>query len=247
MKICENIALLRKRRGLTQEELANALGVTNQAVSKWESGQNCPDISLLPQMADLFRVSLDVLMGREPLPGTENIEKMKEQAEKEEARMQAMAILRQVQSMHAHMICREMKQKPDETGEEKARSGRWGFSCLDRPEIMTCMKRGTVIFSDNRLPDPETASLKSAARHMAVFSDPKALKIMTVLHILTVEDEEKFVSPADVAAKCRLGENTVREYFSGILSDYLREQEDTFRIEGMYMHLLPVMSLLSDI
>lgn len=39
IKISEQIAFLRKQKGLTQEELANILGVTNQAVSKWESGQ----------------------------------------------------------------------------------------------------------------------------------------------------------------------------------------------------------------
>ncbi|MBQ4050535.1 MAG: helix-turn-helix transcriptional regulator [Oscillospiraceae bacterium] len=251
MKICENIALLRRQRNLTQEELAKALGVTNQAVSKWESGQNCPDIGLLPQMADLFRVSLDELMGRKPLPGTENIEKIKEQAERERDRAQTLSMLHQVQIMHSYFLRKAIKHSPDEETdkrlEEKAAQGKWGFSCIDRPEIMTCMKKGTVIFSDNRLADPESAQLKSAARHMAVFSDPKALKIMTVLHILTVEDEEKFASPADIAAKCRLGEKTVREYFDGVLADYLQEKEDSFRIEGMYMHLLPVMSLLSDI
>ena len=44
IKINEQIAFLRKQKGLTQEELANALGVTNQAVSKWESAQCCPTL-----------------------------------------------------------------------------------------------------------------------------------------------------------------------------------------------------------
>ncbi len=63
IKINEQIAFLRKQKGLTQEELANALGVTNQAVSKWESAQCCPNIQLLPQIADYFGVTIDELMG----------------------------------------------------------------------------------------------------------------------------------------------------------------------------------------
>lgn len=57
-KINEQIAFLRKQKGMTQEELSNALGVTNQAVSKWESAQCCPDIQLLPDIAKLFDVSV---------------------------------------------------------------------------------------------------------------------------------------------------------------------------------------------
>ena len=63
IKINEQIAFLRKQKGLTQEELANALGVTNQAVSKWESAQCCPDIQLLPDLAKIFDVSIDELIG----------------------------------------------------------------------------------------------------------------------------------------------------------------------------------------
>ena len=63
MKLNENIMALRKAKGITQEELAVALGVSNQAVSKWESAQTCPDISLLSVLADYFEVSIDELMG----------------------------------------------------------------------------------------------------------------------------------------------------------------------------------------
>ena len=59
------IAKYRKELNLTQEGLAQQLGVTNQAVSKWESGQSCPDIALLPKLADLFGITIDALFGRE--------------------------------------------------------------------------------------------------------------------------------------------------------------------------------------
>ncbi len=65
MKLGEKIALLRKSRNMTQQMLAQQLGVSSQAVSKWEQDLCCPDIALLPPIADLFAVSLDELFGRE--------------------------------------------------------------------------------------------------------------------------------------------------------------------------------------
>ena len=64
MTIGNQIANYRKSLNLTQEALAQKLGVTNQAVSKWESGLACPDIQLLPELADLFGVTIDELFGR---------------------------------------------------------------------------------------------------------------------------------------------------------------------------------------
>ena len=58
----------RKRIGLTQDALAEKLGVTAQAVSKWENDQSCPDITMLPKLADIFNCTTDKLLGREPKP-----------------------------------------------------------------------------------------------------------------------------------------------------------------------------------
>ena len=72
LKLKDTICFYRKKQGLTQEELAVKLGVTNQSVSKWESAQCCPDISLLPKLADIFGISIDELFGKEPKPTTNN-------------------------------------------------------------------------------------------------------------------------------------------------------------------------------
>ena len=52
MSIGENIARYRKAKNLTQEQLGELLGVTNQAVSKWESGVSMPDVMLLPKISN---------------------------------------------------------------------------------------------------------------------------------------------------------------------------------------------------
>lgn len=66
-----NIANYRKKMGMTQEQLAQKLDVTNQAVSKWETDQSCPDTLLLPKIADVFEISLDALFGRAEPPRQE--------------------------------------------------------------------------------------------------------------------------------------------------------------------------------
>jgi len=65
----EHLAQLRKKQGLTQREVADALHVSNKTVSKWERGTTSPDISLLPAMADYFAVSCDDLL-RDTAPKT---------------------------------------------------------------------------------------------------------------------------------------------------------------------------------
>ncbi len=57
------ITFHRKQLGLTQEKMAEQLGVTAQAVSKWENDQTCPDITTLPKLADLFGITTDELLG----------------------------------------------------------------------------------------------------------------------------------------------------------------------------------------
>ena len=56
------IAELRKEKGMTQLELAEKMGVTDKAISKWERDLSCPDINSLPNLAEILGVSVDELM-----------------------------------------------------------------------------------------------------------------------------------------------------------------------------------------
>lgn len=63
IKLGEKIKELRKRDGRKQEDLANALGVTAQAVSRWELGGSYPDMSMIPAIANYFHITIDALFG----------------------------------------------------------------------------------------------------------------------------------------------------------------------------------------
>ena len=78
MKLGETISRLRAENGLSQEALAQRLGVSRQSVSKWETGASVPDLEKLMGLSELFGVSLDQLVqGREaaggPAPTTEPV------------------------------------------------------------------------------------------------------------------------------------------------------------------------------
>ena len=66
MSLGENISALRAARGMKQDELAAALGVSRQSVSKWETDASVPELDKLVQLAGLFGVTLDGLVGLEP-------------------------------------------------------------------------------------------------------------------------------------------------------------------------------------
>ena len=68
----QNIRSLRLERGLKQEELGHRIGVSKQSVSNWENENIMPSIELLIRLADIFGVSTDFLLGREPVRGLDS-------------------------------------------------------------------------------------------------------------------------------------------------------------------------------
>lgn len=85
MRLSENLSAYRRRLGLTQEELAERLGVSRQAVSKWESNRSRPELELLLALAELYSCTVDELLLGTPPEGLDQGEK--DEPDPEEERM----------------------------------------------------------------------------------------------------------------------------------------------------------------
>ena len=82
LNFAENLRKLRRERGFTQEQLAEKMGVSFQTVSRWETGVVYPDIELIPEIADLFEIRVDELLGCTKEDKEKNLQKRWEDYEK---------------------------------------------------------------------------------------------------------------------------------------------------------------------
>ena len=80
MTLGEKLSHYRRAKGFTQDQVAEQLGVTPQAVSKWENDASCPDIMLLAPIADLYGVTVDELLNRESSPVAAMVPKEQQKA-----------------------------------------------------------------------------------------------------------------------------------------------------------------------
>lgn len=76
LMIGEKLKKLRRSRDLTQEEVATHLGISYQAISKWERGDGYPDITMLPALANYFRVSVDELIGMDEIASASKLDEI---------------------------------------------------------------------------------------------------------------------------------------------------------------------------
>lgn len=255
IKLNEQIAFLRKQRGMTQEELALTLGVTNQSVSKWENNICCPDIQLLPKIAELFNVSVDALLGyKTPSENEDVILQIKEKFSSLPEKDKSDFVFRAAAALHVLVLSNYLEgaNNPlsdfnfDEAMKHSAKS-EWGYSCVSAPEITTTMNKGSVFFSDNKDIRFSGLDLNKICCITKAFSLPDNLKTAAALYHLTVSSEDIFASIKEISEKAGLSEEKVTACIFGELFKFLLEEENKesrFRFDGMYMNILPILMLL---
>lgn len=249
IKLHEQISFLRKQKGLTQEQLANALGVTNQSVSKWESGQCCPDIQLLPAIATLFEVSVDELLGCNSAKGLGNIclnikDYFTALPEKEsfEVAYRLAALLHEIAVTDGYKKYIPWQEKNYSTDSISS----WGLSICSEPEGSTGRMADSVFFSLGKaFQTPNISQLYELSLAMERFSDLSVLKTMYALYELTIHDFELFVSLGDISAKAQLSAEETKQALEKLPLTVKEESgELLYRLEGSFCHMPALLTFL---
>lgn len=251
-KLNEQISFLRKQKGITQEELAQSLGVTNQTVSKWESAACCPDIQLLPSIASYFGVSIDVLMGYKQVNTYENvymqIKALFEASPKEESFSIAFKL---GTLLHEGACTRGYKGYiPWDTSKNYTEADdcyKWGSSICSEPEGITVHKANSVFFTDNKYRHTINNSiLREVYSTLEDLCTKNTLKVLFTLYELTISDFDLFVSMSTLIDHCKLSEDNIRSALKNIPIQ-VKDSNDgqlLYRIEGSYMHIPSILLML---
>lgn len=253
LQIHAQIAFLRKQKGLTQEELANALGVTNQAVSKWESAQCCPDIQLLPAIAGLFHVTVDELIGYEAADGLDDIcLKLRNYFTALPERRAFESAVRLAALLHEAAVTDGYKKRlPWKENRAYAAEDMqdWGLSICSDPEGSTARAGGSLFFSLNKGYRPPCVSqLRRRSRMLKKLSDPQVLKVLYALYGLTLDDFDRYVAVDEIAGEAGLPVGETQAALDALPVTVMEgsDKQLLYRLEGSFTHIPALLSLLTD-
>jgi len=249
INIHEQIAFLRKQKGLTQEQLSNALGVTNQSVSKWESGQCCPDIQLLPCIAEFFDVSVDELLGCNSAKGLGNIclnikDYFTALPEKEsfEVAYRLAALLHEIAVTDGYKKFIPWQKKDYSTDSISS----WGLSVCSEPEGSTGRMADSVFFSLGKaFQTPNISQLHELSIAMECFSDINVLKTMYTLYELSIGNFDLYVALENIASNANLSVEETKNALKKLPLTVKEENgELLYRLEGSFCHMPALLTFL---
>ena len=213
MKLAENLQLLRKQKGKTQEELAEVFNVSSQSISKWELGINCPDITMLPKIADYFKVSIDELLGYKPMSSINSIyidvkslidsSSNKIDDAYKIARL-AVSCIHEKERTHAENLLVGKRDYSLSYGQEK--SG-----------ITICSDESVFISSFVDLRDYDITTIRKVANYLNKISDLNSLKVIFGLFNLHVKNQalDSF-SIQEIVEETKLDEEHVNKVLNNI-------------------------------
>lgn len=251
ININEQIAYYRKQRGLTQEDVARALGVTNQAVSKWESAQCCPDITLLPELADLFEVSVDKLLGRKPSASLgELCHMLKAHFSSLPEHSTFGQVYRIAALLHEAAATDGYKQQIPWQSRDYSTDdvADWGLSVCSEPEGCTVRKQNSICFTlSEKSTAPNNIQLHRLSQKLSRLSEPDTLKVLFALYSLTQQDFDLYVTAAEIAEAARLPVNLTENLLNS-LPLTLKEEDGAlmYRLDGANSYLPSILMLLCE-
>ena len=249
MKISEQIGFLRHQKGITQEVLAQHLGVTNQTISKWEAGQCCPDIQFLPQLADYFGVSVDELLGHAPNTSLDalclSLKKYFSDLPEEEYIDQAYRVAAQ---LHETVMTGGGRKSVPWKEKNYAREpvGHWGLSASSEADGCTVRSGDIILFTSSkawcRLKKSE---IRKTACMLEQYADEKALKVLFTLQNLTVQDGGRYASAGEIADALKMNAEDVEKILISLPVAVLEgQEEEKYRIEGSAAWIPSVLTLI---
>lgn len=142
----KRIAALRREKSLKQDELAELLNVSPQAVSKWENDLSCPDISLLPELARILGVTVDELLSGKPAEIQPAVRMLPEESRKDIRDMMLRIVVESADGDRVRVnLPMGLVQVAIETGMEMPQiSGNDALKSIDLRKIMEMVSQGAV-------------------------------------------------------------------------------------------------------
>jgi len=239
------IACLRKEKGVTQEEMAQYLGVSYQAVSKWETGASYPDITMLPAIAQYFGVRVDTILGLQPaMPKIEDAYEILKQLFCSVSKEKLYPLARNLLAVIFEGIATkgwkeyvpwEIRNRLKDDGY----SG-WGFAANIEPEGFSFMLGGMTIIADMKEVNlPQIRHSAAVSNMFNVLSDIKLLKILiSLVNNYKGHEDDNYFTLEQVCEMTGLDVSTAENCMNRLLAENWVVREFSSNGEKLHYRLM---------